>query len=228
THCRFALNNNCDAICEKPLVLNPWNLEYLQNAESKSTKNIYNILQLRLHPTIVALKNEVESNPDKTYDVDLNYVTSRGPWYHISWKGEPSKSGGITSNIGVHFFDMLLWIFGECQQNIVHAHTSKYAGGFLQLTRANIRWFLSVDAADLPASSVSENHRTHRSLVIDNKLLEFSDGFEDLHTKSYKQIIDGHGFTTDDVAPVIHLNHKIRTAEVKGLTGDYHPQLRQK
>jgi len=225
THCRFALNNGMDAICEKPLVLNPWNLDILQRAEEQTGKRIYNILQLRLHPEIIKLKEWVDNQESiKVFDIDLTYITSRGPWYHISWKGDVEKSGGIASNIGVHFFDMLMWIFGDVQSNKVFEKTSNYSAGLLELKKANVKWFLSVDAKHLKMLNI-ENTRTHRSLKIDGKEIDFSKGFEELHNFSYEKIIKGQGFGTSDVRNSIELIHNIRIKDKANTKGTDHPIL---
>lgn len=227
SHMRFALRQGADAICEKPLVLNPWNVEALKDYEKETGKRIYNVLQLRLHPSILALKKKIdEGNPDKIYDVDLTYLTSRGKWYHFSWKGDISKSGGVATNIGIHFFDMLSWIFGDVQKNIVHVRTDNKASGFLQLKRARVRWFLSVDYNDLPQNIKDKGQRTYRSIKIEGDELEFSGGFTDLHTQTYKGILAGNGFGLDDAMNSIITAHDIRNAEPKGLVGDYHPLLK--
>ena len=196
-HCRFGLRSGADVICEKPLVLNPWNIDALQELEEETGFKIYNILQLRLHPAIKALKKKVEDGPaDKTYDVDLTYLTSRGRWYHVSWKGDESKSGGIATNIGVHFFDMLCWIFGDVKEN-----------------RARVNWFLSVNYDFVPEEAKSEGKRTYRSISIEGEEIEFSGGFTDLHTLSYQDILDGHGFGTDEVRKAIEVVHGIRNSK---------------
>jgi len=227
SHIRFALRQGADAICEKPLVLNPWNVEALQKYEQETGKHVYNVLQLRLHPSIIALKKQIEEdNSDKIYDVDLTYLTSRGKWYHFSWKGDVSKSGGVATNIGIHFFDMLTWIFGDVEKNIVHERNEKRAAGFLQLKKARVRWFLSVDYNDLPEDIKNKGQRTYRSIKIEGKELEFSGGFTDLHTQTYQNILDGNGFGLDDAVTSIKIAHDIRNAQIKGLTGDYHPLLK--
>lgn len=228
SHMRFALRQGADAICEKPLVLNPWNVEALKDYEKETGKQIYNVLQLRLHPSIVALKKQIdEGDPDKIYDVDLTYLTSRGKWYHFSWKGDVSKSGGVATNIGIHFFDMLSWIFGEVQENRVHVRTDNKASGFLQLKRARVRWFLSVDYNDLPQYIKEKGQRTFRSIKIEGDELEFSGGFTDLHTLTYQGILNGNGFGLDDAMNSIITAHDIRNAETVGLVGDYHPLLKK-
>jgi UDP-N-acetyl-2-amino-2-deoxyglucuronate dehydrogenase len=211
-HIRFALRVHADAICEKPLVLAPWNIDAIAELERESNNRIYSILQLRLHPAIAALRKKIASASDSVYDLDLTYITSRGRWYLASWKGDDQKSGGVAMNIGVHFFDMLLWIFGPVS-----------AAGFLDLERARVRWFLSVDPNDLPQAALAQGKTTHRAIMLDGEEFEFSEGFTDLHKKSYEQILAGQGFGTADVRPAIQLVHDIRNARRVGLTGEYHP-----
>ena len=223
-HIRMALRRGADAICEKPLVLNPWNMDALTQLEKETGKKINNILQLRLHPSIIALKKKVEEGPkDKIYDLDLTYLTARGHWYYTSWKGDLSKSGGIATNIGVHFYDMLSWIFGDIEQNIVHIHTHDRAAGFLHFKRARVRWFLSINESLLPKEAIVKGQRTYRSIKIENEELEFSDGFTDLHTESYKEIIKGNGFGIDAPKQAIEIVYNIRNTTPIGLVGDYHP-----
>lgn len=224
SHIRFSLRSGAHAICEKPVILNPWNFEGLEEIELETGKQIFNILQLRLHPSIVNLKKRIdqESPGKKKYDIDLTYITSRGHWYQISWKGNIQKSGGIATNIGVHFFDMLIWIFGNVQKNVVHMLETNKASGFLELEKARIRWFLSIDYADIPAEIKKKNLRTFRSLTLNHENLEFSEGFTDLHTKSYEEILNGNGFKLQDGKPSIETVYTIRNAKPIGLKGDYH------
>jgi UDP-N-acetyl-2-amino-2-deoxyglucuronate dehydrogenase len=225
---RFALRSKAHAICEKPLVLNPWNIDALADYQREFEHNIYNILQLRLHPSIMALKKRIEEGPqDKIYDIDLNYITSRGKWYFTSWKGDLSKSGGIATNIGVHFYDMLTWIFGLAQENTVHIHQHNKAAGYLHLEKARVRWFLSVDYNDVPEDIRLKDQRTYRSIRIGDEEIEFSGGFTGLHTHSYEEILAGRGFTVCESKPSIEIVHKIRTAKPIGLKGDYHPYLKK-
>jgi UDP-N-acetyl-2-amino-2-deoxyglucuronate dehydrogenase len=210
SHIRFALRQHADAICEKPLVLNPWNVDALEEIEKETGKKIYTILQLRLHPAIVKLREEVLASPDKKYEVDLKYITSRGKWYYHSWKGEESKSGGIATNIGIHFFDMLLWIFGDLKNVEMEKQDADHASGILELSRAHIKWFLSINENHLPATVKKEGKRTYRSLKMDGREIEFSDGFTDLHTTSYQEILKGNGFGLKEARPSIELAHKIR------------------
>lgn len=226
-HIRFAMRQQADAICEKPLVLNPWNMDLLMDIEKRHNRKIFTILQLRLHPTIIELKKLVEQNPHKTYDIDLSYITSRGKWYFSSWKADVSKSGGIATNIGVHFYDMLQWIFGKAQKNIVHVLENNRAAGFLELKNARVRWFLSIDRNDLPQSAVKSGKTTYRSLQIEGKELEFSEGFTDLHTESYKNILAGKGFGVADTYESINIVYTIRNVKPIGLVGDYHPFLKK-
>ena len=209
-HIRFGLKNGCDVICEKPLVLNPWNLDALQEIEKETGKKVYTILQLRLHPSIIALREKVLNNPDKIHDVDLTYITSRGKWYHHSWKGDSSKSGGIATNIGVHFFDMLTWVFGDVQENIVHEHSFDTARGFLQLERARVNWMLSIDYNQVPDDVKQQGKRTYRTLQMEGEEIEFSDGFTELHTRSYDEIIKGNGFGLEECRKAIEIVSSMR------------------
>lgn len=227
-HIRMALRNEANAICEKPIVLNPWNIDALQKIEKESDKKIYNILQLRLHHSIIDLKREVDNGPkDKIYDIDLTYITARGPWYFISWKGNPAKSGGVATNIGVHFFDMLTYIFGKCKKSDVHLLDQQTNAGFLILERARVRWFLSVDDKCLPKEAIEKNQRTYRSITIENREIEFSGGFTDLHTLVYKDILNEKGFSLEDARASIEMVYHIRNANAIGSKGDYHPFLKK-
>ncbi len=228
SHIRFALKQHADAICEKPMVLNPWNVDALAEVEKETGQRINSILQLRLHPNIIKLRNEVANSPkDKIYDIDLTYLTSRGRWYFISWKGEQQKSGGVATNIGVHFFDMLTWIFGDVEENIVHVSEDAKAAGYLKLKKANVRWFLSVDYQNVPDDIKAKGQRIYRSITVDGKEIEFSGGFTDLHTLSYQEILKGNGFGLDAVRPTIQTVYNIRNATPVGLKGDYHPLLKK-
>ncbi|MBN1845499.1 MAG: Gfo/Idh/MocA family oxidoreductase [Sedimentisphaerales bacterium] len=225
-HIRFALRIGADAICEKPLVLNPWNVSALLETQKETERKIYSILQVRLHPAIQALKQRIEQGPaDRTYEIDLTYITSRGHWYMVSWKGDPSKSGGIATNIGVHFFDMLAWIFGPVQGNVVHVSEPRRAAGFLALQRARVRWFLSLDYHDLPFAPEPGRPMTYRSIRVDGEEIEFSGGFTDLHTESYRQILAGRGFGPEQVIQSIEIVSTIRNAQPIGIQGEYHPIL---
>ncbi len=223
-HCRLGLRTGADVICEKPLVLNPWNIDALQEVEADYNKKIYNILQLRLHDSIIALKEKVDSgDPNKIYDVDLAYFTSRGKWYHVSWKGDNQKSGGIATNIGVHFFDMLSWIFGDIQKSVVHRLEGDIAAGYLELKRARVRWILSINYDFLPEPAKEKGMRTYRSITVGDEEIEFSGGFTELHTRSYQHIMDGHGFGIGEVKNCIKTVYDIRNSTPIGLSGDYHP-----
>lgn len=228
SHVRFALRSGADAICEKPLVLNPWTIDSLVDLERDTNKKVYTILQLRLHPSIIALKKQIENDCSaKKYDVDLTYITSRGNWYLHSWKGDEKKSGGIATNIGVHFYDMLHFLFGDLQQNIVHYKSEYKAGGFLEYEKARVRWFLSIDSADLPSEVVAKKSRTFRAIKVDDVDVEFSGGFTDLHTVSYQEILGGRGFGLEENRVAISTVADIRSYKAKGLIGDYHPFLRK-
>lgn len=229
SHIRMALRRGADAICEKPLVLNPWNIDALANIEQETGRKINNILQLRVHPSIIALREKIQNGPkDKKYDVDLTYLTSRGHWYYTSWKGDVTKSGGIATNIGVHFYDMLGWIFGKVQQNVVHVHTHDRAAGYLEFENARVRWFLSINFDVLPAEVKAKKKTTYRSITIEGEELEFSEGFTDLHTISYKEIIAGNGYGVEDARQSIEIVHDIRNQEPVGLKGEYHPLAKEK
>ncbi|UCG28831.1 MAG: Gfo/Idh/MocA family oxidoreductase [Bacteroidales bacterium] len=224
SHIRFALRHKADAICEKPLVLNPWNIDALSEIEKETGRHVFNILQLRHHPSILALKEKIDKGPaNKIYDLDLTYITSRGNWYLISWKGDIQKSGGIATNIGVHFFDMLTWIFGDVRENIVHLSQVNKAAGFIQLDKARVRWYLSVDFRDLPGEQKSNGQRTYRSIKLEGEEIEFSDGFTDLHTRSYREILKGKGFGLDEARKSIETVYTIRNSTPLGFTGDCHP-----
>jgi len=214
-HIRFGLRHNADVICEKPIVLNPWNIDALGEIENETGRKVFTILQLRLHPSVIALKKIVdESDKDKKFDIDLKYITSRGNWYHYSWKGDINKSGGIATNIGVHFFDMLTWVFGDVLENEISFHESGRAAGVLKLERADVSWHLSIDEKDLP--SEAEGKRTFRSILIDNQSFEFSDGFTDLHTICYQKILDGEGFGLEESRKAIEIVHQIRNPSKTG------------
>lgn len=222
-HIRYAMRIGSDVICEKPLVLNPWNVESLRDLEKETGKKVYTILQLRLHPALMALKEKIAAEPANImHEVNLTYITSRGKWYYTSWKGDLAKSGGIATNIGVHFYDMLTWLFGEIRQNTVHIHTHDRAGGYLELDRARVRWFLSINADTLPQEIKAKNARTYRSITVDGEEIEFSEGFTDLHTRSYETILQGDGFGLDEAATAVKIVHDIRNARPAGLHGTLH------
>lgn len=211
SHIRFGLRMGADVICEKPIVLNPWNIEALVELEKEYPGNVYNILQLRLHPSVIELKKRIDEGPEnEVYDVDLQYYTSRGKWYHYSWKGDIDKSGGIATNIGVHFFDMLMWIFGDVIENEVHEHGNSKASGFLRLQKARVNWVLSVDYDNIPEHIRATGARTYRSLTIGEEEFEFSGGFTELHTRSYEDVLSGGGFRISEARKAISLVHDIR------------------
>ena len=215
SHIRMALRRGADAICEKPLVLNPWNVEALHDIEQNTGNKIYTILQLRLHPSMIALKQKVDKAPaNQKFDIDLSYITSRGNWYHISWKGDESKSGGIATNIGVHFYDMLSWIFGEVQESQVHLRETTKSAGYLEFEKARVRWFLSIDEQDLPQEILKKGQRTYRSIKMNQEEIEFSGGFTELHTESYQQILSGNGFGLEEAKKSIEVVHSIRNSEI--------------
>ena len=223
-HAAYGLRLGANVVCEKPLALNPEDIDALQTLELQTGRSVYSILQLRLHPAIMALKEKIAAAPqDKVYNVDLTYITSRGLWYYTSWKGDERKSGGIATNIGVHFYDMLAWVFGALQKNVVHVATHDRCAGYLEFQRARVRYFLSINGDLLPPNAVQGEKRTYRTLEIDGEAFEFSEGFTELHNQSYRHILRGNGFTLDDVRPCIELVHAIRHATPAGLVGDYHP-----
>ena len=221
-HMRFALRSGAHAICEKPIVLNPWNIDALEELCRETGRSISTILQLRVHPAIIALRDRYK-DVKSTTEVDIAYMTSRGRWYHQSWKGDAAKSGGIATNIGVHFFDMLSWIFGSQRSSVVHLRQDDAASGILELERARVRWFLSINADHLPEEQKAKGQRTYRSIQIGGESVEFSEGFTDLHTVSYREIVAGRGFPVGASRPAIEMVHGIRHAGVKGLTPDSHP-----
>ena len=220
-HVRFALRSGADAICEKPLVLNPWNIDGLAQMQKETGRRVSTILQLRLHPAIRALKDKIDASPKNEFAVDLTYITSRGRWYHTSWKGDAAKSGGIATNIGVHFFDLLVHLFGPPQQNVVHLRARERAAGYLECGRAKVRWFLSIDRRDLPQAAA--HGRTFRSITIDGAEAEFSKGFTDLHTRSYEEIVAGRGFGLDAVRPSVEIVSAFRTLALEPRAGERHP-----
>ncbi len=228
SHMRFALRSGADAICEKPLVLNPWNIDGIQEIERDTGKRVNTILQLRLHPNIVALRDKVaQAHKAEKYEVDLTYITSRGHWYLQSWKGDEHKSGGIATNIGVHFYDMLHFVFGALQENIVHHTSATSAAGYLEYENARVRWFLSVDYAHVPDTVKAQGQRTYRSITVDGEEIEFSGGFTDLHTQSYQAILEGRGFGLEESRVAIETVSEIRNARPVGLQGEYHPVLKE-
>lgn len=223
-HIRYGLRLGADVICEKPVVLNPWNIEALEQVEKETGHHAYTILQLRLHPSVVALREKIQNGAkDKVYDVDLTYITSRGNWYYASWKGDDRKSGGIATNIGVHFYDMLNWIFGPLEQSIVHVKSHDRVSGFLQFRQARVRYFLSINDAHLPLQAKEKGLRTFRSITVDGEEFEFSQGFTELHTLSYEKILSGEGFRISEARDCIRIVSDIRNMTPVGLQGDFHP-----
>ncbi len=227
SHMRFALRNEADAICEKPLVIYPEELDILKKIEKETGKKVYTVLQLRYHKTILDLKKKIDGGGDKMYDIDLSYITSRGKWYFKTWKADIKKSGGVATNIGIHFFDMLTWIFGSVKKNVIHVYDADKAAGYLELDKAKVRWFLSLDAKDLPAYATGRGMRTFRSITVNGDEVEFSGGFTDLHTETYKNILAGNGFGLEDARESIVLTDYARNTTPIGLKGDYHPFLKK-
>ena len=228
SHVRFALRSSADAICEKPLVLNPWNIDGLQEIERDTGRRVNTILQLRLHPAVIALRDTVRAEGKAAkHEVDLTYITSRGRWYLQSWKSDQKKAGGIATNIGVHFFDMLHFIFGAIQENVVHESADTKAAGYLEYEKARVRWFLSIDLQDVPTPLREKGQRTYRSITVDGKALEFSEGFTDLHTRSYEEILQGRGFDLEENRMAIETVARIRNATPVGRRGEWHPHLRK-
>jgi UDP-N-acetyl-2-amino-2-deoxyglucuronate dehydrogenase len=221
------LRIGANAICEKPLVLNPWNLDALQEMEKESGRQVNTILQLRVHPALIALRDSLQSVSDEPrsakHEVVLTYITSRGPWYLNSWKGNLDKSGGVATNVGIHFFDLLIWLFGAVKDNDVHYADVLKTGGYIELERAKVKWFLSIDRNDLPESATECGLSTFRSITVDGKEVEFSEGFTDLHTVVYQRTLDGNGFGLDDARPAISLAHNIRHVKQSGISPDSHP-----
>ncbi|REL33833.1 gfo/Idh/MocA family oxidoreductase [Rhodohalobacter sp. SW132] len=227
-HIRLALRVDADVICEKPLVLNPWNLDVLQELEEEYGQRVWTILQLRVHPSIVELKEKLATrNNGKRHKIKLTYITSRGLWYHYSWKGNMEKSGGIGTNIGIHFFDMLMWLFGAPDTVELYVREKNRMGGFLELPNADVEWYLSLEPQDIPTSA-GDGKRTYRTITVDGEELEFSGGFTDLHTKVYEETINGNGFGIDDARPSIELVHKLRTMELtENPKGIMHPSIEE-
>ena len=223
-HIRLGLRIGADVICEKPLVLNPWNIEALKKLEVETGHKVYTILQLRHHPSIIDIFNQIKNSKSQSkHEVDLTYITSRGNWYYTSWKGNTDKSGGVATNIGIHFFDMLNWVFGKLESNEVHLNTHDRAAGYLEFVNAKVKWFLSINQETLPEEIKELNQRTFRSIKVDGKEIEFSSGFTDLHTISYQEILDGNGFGLDDAKKSIEIVEQIRNAKEVTPTGSFHP-----
>jgi UDP-N-acetyl-2-amino-2-deoxyglucuronate dehydrogenase len=230
-HCRLGMRMKADVICEKPLVINPWNLDALQELERESGQRIWTILQLRAHEKLIQLRDklvaEAKSAAVRKHDVVLTYVTSRGPWYDVSWKGQTEKSGGIPTNIGIHFFDMLMWMFGKAEGARIHVNEARRMSGYLELERARVKWFLSVDNRDVPREVRAAGKTTFRSISVDGEEVEFSEGFTDLHTRVYDLTIAGKGFGIEDARPSIELVHEMRNTPVTVASADLHPLLQR-
>ena len=222
-HIRMALRCGADAICEKPVVINPWNLDALQQLEQETGHRVSTVLQLRLHPELMALKTRLDAEPSRQHDVELTYITTRGPWYFVSWKGNLERSGGLATNIGIHFFDLLMWLFGGVERSDVHLREDGRAAGFIECQRARIRWFLSVRAEDLPFAHQPGQKTTFRSITVDGSAVEFTEGFTDLHTRVYEEVLAGRGFSLDLARASIELAYRIRHAPVVDGASDLHP-----
>lgn len=227
SHVRFALRSNADAICEKPVVLNEWNIDALQSIEKDTGRKVYTVLQLRLHPSILELKKRVEAAANTKYEVDLTYISSRGKWYFNSWKGDEKKSGGVATNIGIHFFDMLSYVFGGIQQNTLHYRNEYKAAGYIEYEKARVRWFLSIDKDDLPAAIQMKDMRIFRSITINRNEIDFSEGLNELHTTLYQDILSGGGFGLEENRAAIETVSRIRNQVPKGIVGDFHPFLKK-
>ncbi|MBN1453390.1 MAG: Gfo/Idh/MocA family oxidoreductase [Anaerolineales bacterium] len=227
-HCRLAMRVNADVICEKPLVINPWNLDSLEEIEAETGRKVNTVLQLRVHPELLKLKHALQEDASsKQHEVVLTYITSRGIWYQVSWKGQAEKSGGVATNIGVHFFDLLLWLFGPAAEVRLYHTDEKRMSGFIELEYARVRWFLSVDVNDLPETAAASGKKTFRSITVDGQEVEFSEGFTDLHTRVYEETLAGRGFGIQDARPSIELTHRIRTSPVSALDSMVHPYLKK-
>ena len=227
-HCRLAMRVGADVICEKPLVINPWNLDQLEEIEAETSQKVNTILQLRVHPELLKLKQTLQDDVSgKPHDVVLTYITSRGTWYHVSWKGQAEKSGGVATNIGIHFFDLLLWLFGSAGDVKLYHADEKRMSGYIELENARVRWFLSVDVNDLPEAAVASGKKTFRSITVDGQEIEFSGGFTDLHTRVYEETLAGRGFGIQDARPSIELTHRIRTSPVSPLDSLAHPYFKK-
>ncbi len=226
SHIKFGLEKGCDVICEKPLVLNESDIDELVQLEKKLGKKVYTVLQLRVHESIKMLKEKIDSDPNANYDVELTYITSRGPWYHQSWKGDTEKSGGLPTNIGVHFFDMLYWLFGDVKKNELHVSNNTLASGYLEYEKAKVKWILSVDKNYLPQSAIEKNNSTFRSIKLSGEEIEFSGGFTDLHTKVYQHVLDGKGYGLEDARVAVRLVEKLRSAIPMGVQNYSHQMLK--
>jgi len=226
-HVRFALRIGADAICEKPVVIKPWNIDALSEIEKESGKKVYTVLQLRHHKSIIELRDKFRSGTsDKKHDIVLTYITPRGPWYHYSWKGKIEQSGGLATNIGIHFFDLLIWLFGPVEMKEVHISTNTRIAGYLELEKARVKWLLSIDKNDLPEHARAQGKPTYRSLTMDGQEIEFSGGFTDLHTVVYQEVLQGRGFRMADAKPSVELVHAVRESKPIGINPNSHPFLK--
>lgn len=226
-HCRLGLRVGADVICEKPLVVNPWNLDALEAIEQETGKRVFTVLQLRSHELLKTLRTQLLAEGKSNHEVELTYITSRGPWYDISWKGDVAKSGGVPTNIGIHFFDLLVWLFGSVKKSTVHLLEAHRAGGVMELERAKVRWFLSIDRADLPFVPEPGKKTTFRSITVDGKEVEFSEGFTDLHTRVYEETLAGRGHGIKDARSSIELVHRIRAEPLATPGPDAHPLVKK-
>ena len=224
-HMRLALRVGADVICEKPLVINPWNLDALEDLERESGRRVWTILQLRVHPQLVDLRERLRQEPNRRHSVRLTYITARGGWYHVSWKGHDDRSGGIVTNIGIHFFDLIGWLFGPVRRSVVHLRETQRAGGVLELERADVQWYLSTESGDLPFAAEPGVKTTYRSITVDGQEIEFSEGFADLHTRVYEEMLAGRGFGIDEARPSVELTSRIRAAAIEAPTADAHPKV---
>jgi UDP-N-acetyl-2-amino-2-deoxyglucuronate dehydrogenase len=225
SHMRLALRVGANVICEKPLVINPWNLDALEELERETGCRVATVLQLRVHPQLLALRDRLIAAPKKRHRVQLTYITARGGWYHVSWKGKEDRSGGIVTNIGIHFFDLITWLFGPVQRSVVHLRDPQRAAGVLELERADVQWFLSTDSSDLPFTPEPGVKTTYRSITVDGDEIEFSEGFADLHTRVYEETLAGRGFGIAEARPSVELTSRIRAAAVEPATADAHPKV---
>ena len=224
-HMRLALRVGANVICEKPLVINPWNLDALEELEQETGCRVFTILQLRVHPQLIALRDRLRAQPGKRHSVRLTYITARGGWYHVSWKGHEDRSGGIVTNIGIHFFDLITWLFGPVRQSVVHLREPQRAAGLLELERADVQWYLSTESSDLPFAPQPGVKTTFRSITVDGEEVEFSEGFTDLHTRVYEEVFAGRGFGIADARPSVELTAQIRSAPIAATTAAAHPKL---
>lgn len=225
SHMRLSLRVGANVICEKPLVINPWNLDALEELEQETGGRVSTILQLRVHPQLIALRERLKSQTGKRHVVRLTYITARGGWYHVSWKGHEERSGGIVTNIGIHFFDLITWLFGPVSKSVVHLREPQRAAGVLELERADVQWYLSTDSSDLPFSPEPGVKTTFRSITVDGEEVEFSEGFGDLHTRVYEEVLAGRGFGIADARPSVELTAQIRQAAIAAATADAHPKV---